>query len=140
MKKKNGFTLIELLAVIVILAIILVIAVPKIIDTIENSRKSSMEDSAKLIATQAEKQWMLNQVAASDAEKVDLTASDACSKVAKYNTSDYASCTLTVDDSGNASVTLVGAGKFDGYTCTGATSASATCAKGSSSSSEETGD
>ena len=39
--KGRGFTLVELLAVIVILAIILVIAVPKITDTIKNSKKAS---------------------------------------------------------------------------------------------------
>ena len=53
MKKKNGFTLVELLAVIVILAIILVIAVPKITDTIKNSKIASFESSAKTIAAQA---------------------------------------------------------------------------------------
>ncbi len=55
MKKKNGFTLVELLAVIVILAVILVIAVPKITDTIKNSKIASFESSAKTIASQAEK-------------------------------------------------------------------------------------
>ena len=48
--KVSGFTLVELLAVIVILAIILVIAVPKITDTIKNSKKASFESSAKTIA------------------------------------------------------------------------------------------
>ena len=46
--KKKGFTLIELLAVVVILAIITVIAVPKILDVIEKSRRSSSEQSVKL--------------------------------------------------------------------------------------------
>ena len=46
--KKKGFTLIELLSVIVILAIITVIAVPKILDVIEKSRRSSSEQSVKL--------------------------------------------------------------------------------------------
>ena len=41
MKKEKGFTLIELLAVIVILAILMVVAVPKILNVIENSRKSA---------------------------------------------------------------------------------------------------
>ena len=49
MKKEKGFTLIELLAVIVILAIIMVIAVPKILNVIENSRKSAAESSIKLV-------------------------------------------------------------------------------------------
>ena len=43
MKKSDGFTLIELLAVIVLLAILMVIAVPKILNVIENSKKSSAE-------------------------------------------------------------------------------------------------
>lgn len=47
MKNKKGFTLIELLAVIVILSIIMIIAVPKILDVIENSKKSAAISSAK---------------------------------------------------------------------------------------------
>ncbi len=49
MNKNKGFTLIELLAVIVILAIIMVISVPKILNVIENSRKSAAESSIKLV-------------------------------------------------------------------------------------------
>ena len=51
MKKmdKKGFTLIELLAVIVILAIIMVIAVPKILNVIDNSRKSAWKSNIKMI-------------------------------------------------------------------------------------------
>ena len=49
MNKNKGFTLIELLAVIVILAILMVIAVPKILNVIENSRKSAAESSIKLV-------------------------------------------------------------------------------------------
>ena len=49
MKKEKGFTLIELLAVIVLLAILMVIAVPKILNVIENSRKSAAESSIKLV-------------------------------------------------------------------------------------------
>ena len=49
MKKEKGFTLIELLAVIVILAILMVIAVPKILNVIENTRKSAAESSIKLV-------------------------------------------------------------------------------------------
>ena len=53
--KKKGFTLIELLAVIVILAVIMVIAVPKILDVIENSRKSAAKSSAELYIDAIEK-------------------------------------------------------------------------------------
>ena len=49
MNKNQGFTLIELLAVIVLLAILMVIAVPKILNVIENSRKSAAESSIKLV-------------------------------------------------------------------------------------------
>ena len=49
MKKEKGFTLIELLAEIVILAILMVVAVPKILNVIENSRKSAAESSIKLV-------------------------------------------------------------------------------------------
>lgn len=45
---KKGFTLIELLAVIVILAIIALIATPIIINIIDDSRKSSITESARL--------------------------------------------------------------------------------------------
>ena len=46
--KKQGFTLIELLAVIVILAIIALIAVPIVIHIINDSKKSSEEETVKL--------------------------------------------------------------------------------------------
>ena len=46
--RKNGFTLIELLAVIVILAIIALIAVPIVLHIIEDSKKSSQEESIKM--------------------------------------------------------------------------------------------
>ena len=48
--RKNGFTLIELLAVIVILAIIALIAVPIVISIINDSKKSSQEESIKMYA------------------------------------------------------------------------------------------
>ena len=54
--KMKGFTLVELLAVIVILAIILVIAVPKVMDIINDSKKATLESTAKMIASAAEKQ------------------------------------------------------------------------------------
>ena len=46
----RGFTLIELLAVIVILAIIALIAVPIVLSIIEDSKKSSQEESIKMYA------------------------------------------------------------------------------------------
>ena len=107
MKKKRGFTLVELLAVIVILAVILIIAMPKISDVIKNSKESSLETTAKLIASQAEKKYTENQV-------LDNSSTIKCSDVVKINNTDYESCNITFDSKGNAKVTIVGKGKFEG--------------------------
>ena len=107
MKKKRGFTLVELLAVIVILAVILIIAMPKISDVIKNSKEASLETTAKLIASQAEKKYTENQV-------LDGSSTIKCSDVAKISDADYESCSITFDDKGNAKVTIVGKGKFEG--------------------------
>ena len=107
MKKKKGFTLVELLAVIVILAVILIIAMPKISDVIKNSKEASLETTAKLIASQAEKKYTENQV-------LDNSSTIKCSDVAKISDADYESCNITFDDKGNAKVTIVGKGKFEG--------------------------
>ena len=107
MKKKKGFTLVELLAVIVILAVILIIAMPKISDVIKNSKESSLETTAKLIASQAEKKYTENQV-------LDNSSTIKCSDVVKLNENDYGPCKITFDDKGNAKVTIVGKGKFEG--------------------------
>ena len=106
MKKKKGFTLVELLAVIVILAVILIIAMPKISDVIKNSKESSLETTAKLIASQAEKKYTENQV-------LDNSSTIKCSDVAKISDADYESCNITFDSKGNAKVTIVGKGKFE---------------------------
>ena len=107
MKKKRGFTLVELLAVIVILAVILIIAMPKISDVIKNSKESSLETTAKLIASQAEKKYTENQV-------LDNSSTIKCSDVAKISDADYESCNITFDSKGNAKVSIVGKGKFEG--------------------------
>ena len=109
MKKKKGFTLVELLAVIVILAVILIIAMPKISDVIKNSKESSLETTAKLIASQAEKKYTENQV-------LDNSSTIKCSDVAKISDADYESCNITFDSKGNAKVSIVGKGKFEGMT------------------------
>ena len=118
MKKKNGFTLVELLAVIVILAIILVIAVPKITDTIKNSKKASFESSAKTIAAQAEKKKMEKEI-------LEDSGSINCSDVVKLNDTDYDSCSITFDGN-TAKVTLIGKGKFEGLQIINGTKDSAT--------------
>ena len=119
MKQKKGFTLVELLAVIVILAVILIIAMPKISDVIKNSKESSLETTAKLIASQAEKKYTENQV-------LDNSSTIKCSDVVKINNTDYESCNITFDSKGNAKVSIVGKGKFEGMAVCNANKNSAT--------------
>ena len=114
MKKnsKNGFTLVELLAVIVILALILVIAVPKVMNVIEDDKKATLESTAKMIASQAEKQKVQNTVLGNE-ENI------TCEGITNINKDDYPSCEITFEDN-TAKVTIVGGGKFDGlYVCNG---------------------
>ena len=116
MKKKKAFTLVELLAVIVILAVILIIAIPQIMDTIKTTRLKTIEDSAILIATNAEKDYLAQQTVNQNYNATSIP----CSDVAKLS-KDYSSCTIRYNDSGVATVKLKGAngGKFNGITCTG---------------------
>jgi len=126
MKKKNGFTLVELLAVIVILAIILVIAVPQIMSTIEDATKASLESSAKMVAAQVENQYTVAQTLGKEFDSED---GDCMQDWAGLNSTDYQSCTFSITESGEGQVTLVGKGKFAGYTCTDATRSEAECIK-----------
>ena len=71
MKNSDGFTLIELLAVIVLLAILMVIAVPKILNVIENSKKSSAESSIKLV-----KDAIKTQITSSNITKTVFVSDD----------------------------------------------------------------
>ena len=112
--KKNAFTLIELLAVIVILAVILVISIPRILDVIETSKKDSFKNSAQLIADSAEKKKVSDKLLGKD-------ESITCKDVAKINDEDYASCTISFDESGIAKVSITGKGKFDGLKITNGT-------------------
>ena len=110
--KKKGFTLVELLAVIVILAIILVIAVPKVMSVIEDSKKATLEATAKMIAGSAEKAKVQNTI-------LGKTEEITCDSVAKLNDIDYASCEVEFVDN-TAKVTIKGSGKFDGlWVCAG---------------------
>ncbi len=133
MKKRNGFTLIELLAVIVVLAIILVIAVPKVLETIDNAKEGAAISSAKLIASQAETQYLVNQTTGKT-----NPGTIACADVVSV-TDDWdfgtgsTGCTIAIDSNGKATVTnLKGktGKKFAGYTC-GGTKDNASCTKSS---------
>ena len=140
MKKKNGFTLVELLAVIVILAIILVIAVPQIMDTINSSRKASIESSVKMVASSAETQYTVAQTLGNlgtgegqfNVGSTESKVSCLTEKWAGLNSSDYASCEYYIDANGVAHVDITGktGGKFAGYTCTNGDKTTATCNKG----------
>ena len=99
-KKKNTFTLIELLAVIIILAVILVISIPKILDVIDESKKDLFKTSAQLIADNAEKKKVSDKLLGKDEE---IT----CKDVAKINDEDYASCKITFDSEGKATINLI---------------------------------
>ncbi len=117
MKNKKGFTLVELLAVIVILAVILIIAIPQIMDTIKTTRLKTMEDSAKLIATNAEKDYLAQQTINQNYNVESIP----CSDVAKLS-DDYESCSITYSLFGReAIVKLKGAsgGKFNNMQCFG---------------------
>ena len=133
MKKRNGFTLVELLAVIVILAIILVIAVPQILKTIDAARLGAFRSTAKLIISQAERQYMVDQ--ALDAQSsagtgtgsaktytgvAASTSSNTCGNLTELSANDYSACTVTVTKDGVASLDLTGSGKFAGYSCASA--------------------
>ena len=112
MKNKKGFTLVELLAVIVILAVILVIAIPRILDVIDSSKLSSFESSARMIISDAEKQYAINKVNGLEEEI-------SCENTSKLNSNEYSNCEITFDSEGLASIELTGSGKFEGLTCTG---------------------
>ena len=130
MKKRNGFTLIELLAVIVVLAIILVIAVPKVLETIDNARLGAIQSSAKLIASQAETQYLVNQTTGK-ANPGTITCAELVSVTSDFNLgSGTTGCTIEISSAGVATVkNLTGANKFAGYSCSSATKDAATCIK-----------
>jgi len=125
-KRVKGFTLVELLAVIVILAIILVIAVPKIMNTIKDATKASLESSAKMVAAQVENQYTVAQTLGKD-----FGDTGSCMEEwAGLNENDYASCTYEITSSGEAKVTLVGKGKFSDLSVCNATRSTATAIEG----------
>ena len=125
MKKRNGFTLVELLAVIVILAIILVIAVPQIMSTIDDATRASLESSVKMVAAQVENQYTVAQTLSKDFDKTGKCTADVA-PWAGLNATDYADCDYVVDEDGNATVTVEGAGKFAAYSSCEGTRASIT--------------
>lgn len=127
MKNKRGFTLIELLAVIVILAIILVIAVPQVLNVIDQSRRDSLRASVRMYASALETDYLVS-MASDTPPAASIPAGTTCPAVANFS---EGTCTysLTVTDNvPQATVTLVGSGKFDGLTASGTRTGTVTVA------------
>ena len=103
----KAFTLIELLAVIVILAIILVISVPQINKVIEDSKISSMESSAILVAKNIENTIALNENKPNTIDCLDSTYG--------IKSTEYKTCIASIkyDDNITVEVALIGTGKYD---------------------------
>ena len=111
--KKNGFTLVELLAVIVIMGLILVIVVPKITQTIQNSKKKTLELTAKNIAKSAEEKYIENDI-------LGLEEEISCESILEISNNDYSLCILSFSEDGDASVSIKGKGRYKGlYVCDG---------------------
>lgn len=70
--RKNAFTLVELLAVIAILALIGLIAIPKVLDTINNSRNKGYLEIEKRLEEAASK-YILNEYIDSDTSSITIT-------------------------------------------------------------------
>lgn len=128
MKTKDnfGFTLVELLAVLVILAIILVIAVPRIISIIDDVTRSSLESSVNMIANEVENKYTQAKSFGKEFDKTGNCMNDLVS----INNDDYGDCKYSIDEKGNAIVTVYGKGKFEKYsTCIGTKKSIILCSK-----------
>ena len=113
---KKGFTLVELLAVIVVLAIILVIAVPRILDVIESARKESLGRSAQMVANYLQKDSALRMLSSDFTVPED---GEDCPEDAGFADPEEGDCTYDSSLEGTEAsftVTIVGAGKFAGWT------------------------
>ena len=121
---KKGFTLVELLAVIAILAIILVISVPKVISVIDNAKQKTIEDTANIVASQAEKEYFKRkEMGTLDQYNDPIT----CDDIVTINSTDYKSCSVDFSTDGTAYVSLYGNGRLDGYYCLSTTKNDANC-------------
>ena len=98
---RKGFTLIELLAVIVILAIIALITIPSVLNIIEDSRKSAVENSARNIARAAEIYYANNVLKNLENQSIDLEKDTL-----PYNGEKPEKGVVTYDSSGRAYIKM----------------------------------
>ncbi|MBR1936582.1 MAG: hypothetical protein IJ842_02700, partial [Bacilli bacterium] len=108
-----------------------------------SARLGSFKSTAKLLLSQAEKQYLVDQTLNVNGEENNDTTFQGtgngdteCGKLAKLG-SDYSACKITVNKSTGVAtlVTLTGTGKFANYSCTNATlsNVDSTCNKSGSS-------
>ena len=96
--KKNAFTLVELLAVIVILAIILVISIPKISNTISESKTRLYNQTIKEIEKVAQ-QYVVENIDSLNSDNFTINISTLCNE-------NYIDCPIT-DPRDNTEITGV---------------------------------
>ena len=133
MKKLNrkGFTLIELLAVVVILAIIMIIAIPNVLDSVNNSRVSTLHSKAKSIVENYATEYAAELLPTSGTKTVTnfnisnnwtcIGAVNGFAEWAGLNEADYnlstigvpTSSTLTVDSTTCSAVKQLSSGKIE---------------------------
>ena len=98
--------------------------------TIDDATQASLESSVKMVAAQVENQYTVAQTLSKDFQPTGSCAA-ADAPWAGLNTSDYETCTYSIDADGNATVTVKGKGKFANYGyCKGTRASIVTCEKG----------
>jgi prepilin-type N-terminal cleavage/methylation domain-containing protein len=111
--KKKGFTLIELLAILVILSIILTIAVPSITGVVNNSTKEAFKSDAKMVLKAVDYKKL--QVEDFDATSINKNNINTFLGVSDQN---YSSVTVSIEEN-IPTVTIIGAGKWNGLIACG---------------------